>query len=170
MHDARDAEDRRLLEEGNHKQLLANYFHPVLERCYLRTRKEESANEVAQRVFERLLRELRRGKEYSVPFRVVVWMVTEWTLRGYYPQAKEDAELPNDWEGIAPDDYAEWEQEHDLSRLFAGLPDRQRQVLELKYLEGLGPEDIAKTLGMSRNAVDQALFNGHKKLAEKLHA
>jgi hypothetical protein len=81
MHDARDAEDKRLLEAGEHKQLLASYFRPVLECRYLRTRDEDAGNEVAQRVFVRLLRELHSGKRYRVPFRVVVWMVTEWTLR-----------------------------------------------------------------------------------------
>jgi hypothetical protein len=29
MHDARDVEDKRLLETGQYKQLLAGYFHPV---------------------------------------------------------------------------------------------------------------------------------------------
>ena len=40
MHDARDAEDRRLLEERNHKQLLAGYYRPICERCFLRLRDE----------------------------------------------------------------------------------------------------------------------------------
>ena len=29
MHDARDVEDKRLLEAGDHKLLLAGYFHAV---------------------------------------------------------------------------------------------------------------------------------------------
>jgi hypothetical protein len=36
MHDARDAEDRRLLETGEHKLLLAGYFTPVRDRCFFR--------------------------------------------------------------------------------------------------------------------------------------
>ena len=81
MHDARDAEDRRLLEEKNHKQLLAGYFHLVRERCFLRLRKQDAADDAAQQVFERLLKELRAGKTYPVPYRVVVAFVTDWTLR-----------------------------------------------------------------------------------------
>src|SRR5690242_4627028 len=78
MHDARDAEDRRLLDEKNHKQLLAGYFHLVRERCFLRLRKEDAADEAAQQVFERLLKELRAGKTYPVPYRIVVALVTDW--------------------------------------------------------------------------------------------
>src|SRR5439155_18027873 len=55
-------EDRRLLDEKNHKQLLAGYFHLVRERCFLRLRKEDAADDAAQQVFERLLKELRAGK------------------------------------------------------------------------------------------------------------
>jgi RNA polymerase sigma factor (sigma-70 family) len=170
MHDARDAEDKRLLEEGKHELLLANYFHPVIERCFLGLRTEDAANEAAQRVFVRLLAELRRGRTYSVPFRVVVWMVTEWTLRSFYPSAKQESTLPDDWNPEAPDAYAAWEDQHDLAVLISDLPPRQRDVLDLVYREGIGHDEIARRLGIKRNAVDQALHNGHRKLAEKLRA
>src|ERR1700675_4402419 len=102
MHNARDAEDSRLMAAGGYKLLVANYFHPVLERCFLWLRNDDAANEVAQDVFARLLRELHAGKQYNVPFRVVVWQVTEWTARGHYPGAKLDVTLPKDWEPEAP--------------------------------------------------------------------
>jgi RNA polymerase sigma factor (sigma-70 family) len=167
MHDARDAEDRRLLEAHEYKQLLAGYFHPVLERCFLRLRSKEQANEVAQMVFVRLLRELRAGRQYRVPFRVVVWNVTEWTLNGYFPSPKRDSALP---EAEAPDAYRHWEDEHDFDLLIADLPPRQHEVLKLAYREGLSPAQIAERLGITRNAVDQAMHNGHRRLAETLHA
>jgi RNA polymerase sigma-70 factor (ECF subfamily) len=168
MHDARDAEDRRLLEAGEHKTLLANYVHPVRERCRLRLRDEDAANEAAQRVFLRLREELRRGRTYPVPFRVVVWKVTDWTLRGFYPGAKPDASLPEGWDPAAPDAFAEWEDRHDVGLVLDGLPARQREVLWLTYLDGLGPEQVAERLGITRNAVDQALHNGHRRLGELL--
>jgi RNA polymerase sigma factor (sigma-70 family) len=170
MHDARDAEDRRLLEAGEHKTLLANYVHPVRERCFLRLRDGDAANEAAQRIFLRLWEELQRGRTYPVPFRVVVWKVTDWTLRGFYHGAKPDASLPEGWDPAAPDAFAEWEDRHDVGLLVADLPPRQREVLRLAYLDGLGPAQIAERLGMTRNAVDQALHNGHRRLGERLSA
>lgn len=168
MHDARDAEDKRLLDEGEHGLLLAAYFHPVRERCYVRLRDEDAANDVAQQVLVRLLSELRGGKAYPVPFRVVVWMVTDWTLKGFYPGVKQDLLLPERWDPEAPDAYAEWEDRHDLAVVLAALPQRQQDVLALRYGEQLSHEQIADRLGISRNAVDQALHDGHKNLAEKL--
>jgi RNA polymerase sigma factor (sigma-70 family) len=171
MHDARDAEDRRLLETGDHKLLLAGYFDRVRELCFLRLRNREAGEEAAQIVLMRLFGELERGKRYSVPFRVVVWKVTAWTLNGFFPGAKQDGTLPVDWDPGGPDEgYAGWEERHDLLRLFEGLPPRQRQVLTLRFLEGLKPAEIAERLGIERNAVDQALHNGLGKLRERVLA
>ena len=137
-------------------------------RRFLRLRDRDAADEVAQRVIVRLLGELRGGKTYRVPFRVVVWMVTEWLIKGHYVPAKQDAPLPDDLDEAAVDAYAEWESDHDLAVLLADLPDRQREVCELRYLRGLEPAEIAEELGIEANAVYQALHNGHKKLKDKL--
>ena len=169
MHDARDAEDRRLLEAGEHKLLLAGYFTPVRDRCFFRLGSREAGDEAAQRVFLRLWSELRAGKTYRVPFRVVVWMVTDWTLKGFHSGPAE-LELPEEWGAGGPDAYAAWEADYDLATLFRDLPHRQREVLELRYRLGLTPAEIATELGIEANAVHQALHNGHQKLKEKLGA
>jgi RNA polymerase sigma factor (sigma-70 family) len=170
MHDARDVEDKRLLESGEHKILLAGYFHAVRERCFLRLRDRDAGDEAAQRVFDRLVSELARGKTYDVPFRVVVHMVTDWTLRGFYPAAKQDDSLPEGWDPEAPDAFEHVDDVLTFDGLVDGLPPRQREVVDLLYREGLSHDQIADRLGVKHNAVDQALHNAHKKLAEKLNA
>src|SRR5436309_7417357 len=97
-------------------------------------------------------------------------MVLEWTVKGFYPGAKEDAFLPDDWDSALGDAYAEWESDHDLGLLLAGLPPRQHEVLGAIYREGLDAQQTAEKLGIEPNAVYQALHNGHKKLAERLRA
>ncbi len=95
-------------------------------------------------------------------------MVTEWTLRGFYPAAKQDDSLPEGWDPEAPDAFERVDARLDFDVLLADLPQRQREVAELLYREGLSHEQIAERLGLKRNAVDQALHNAHRKLAEKL--
>lgn len=170
MHDARDAEDKRLLEAKEHTQLLESYVYLVREWVDVRTRDREAADEVVQRVFLRLLRELDSGKSYRVPFRVVVWNVVRWTAGAYEWRAKEGSTLPDDWDAAGPDEYEEWEAESDLGLWIAGLPAREREVLDLLHREGLSPVQVAERLGMTRNAVDQAAHRGHRKVAEKLRA
>ena len=168
MHDARDAEDKRLFEAGEHTQLLENYVYLVQEWVAIRVRDRQAAEEVAQRVFLRLAKELAAGKSYGVPYRVVVWKIVTWTAQGYEWSPKEAATLPEEWDDVAPDEFEAWEAEHDLGLWLADLPPRDREVLDLLHREGLSPAQVAERLGIDANAVHQAAYRGHRKVAEKL--
>lgn len=170
MHDARDAEDTRLLEAGDHDRLLDNYVYLVEQWCLVRLRDRDAAEEVAQRVFLRLWKELKKGRRYRVPYRVVVWKVVQYACQGYDWERKQADDLPDDWDPEAPDDYEDWASNHDLAAVLSALPGRQREVAELAYLDDLAAPQIAERLGMTPNAVHQALFNAHKKLAETYRA
>src|SRR5215203_2160856 len=85
MHDARDADDRRLLATEDHTQLLANYLHQIRERCAIRIRDPYANEDVAQAIVLRLRSELGARKHTGpLPFRVVVWKVTGWTIGGHF--------------------------------------------------------------------------------------
>jgi RNA polymerase sigma factor (sigma-70 family) len=168
MHDARDEEDRRLLEAGDHAALVRNYYETIIQRCYVRCRTKDDALECAQAVAVRLLSELKRGKRYPVPYRVVVHQVIEWTTRGFYERKRVAlGELPGDIaEPGNPFDDAE--ARYDLERALAELPDGDREVARRRFLEGLEIDEIAELLGKKRNAVDQSLHRARKKLQELL--
>jgi RNA polymerase sigma factor (sigma-70 family) len=167
MPDARDAEDSRLLAANDHSRLLATYYRVVLERCRLRLT-DADAYEVAHNVMERLLRELSAGKRYPVPFRVVVHQVTTWKIKEFQSRGRVEL-LPEDWDPASGEDpFEPFEQGHDLLLLFAGLPERVREVMELRYLQGLEIGEIARRLDISRNAVDQALHRGHATIRESV--
>jgi RNA polymerase sigma-70 factor (ECF subfamily) len=167
MHAASDAEDARLLAAGDHDRLLAKYLPVVQTIVYARVR-GNGAEDVVQDVMLRLLRELDAGRSYPVPYRVVVPKVTVWLVKGHFRgEPVRLVPLPDEWEGPGSDDLDlpghEW-----LERLFAELPERQRQVCELRYLRGLEIEEIAAELGIERNAVDQALHRAHARLRAML--
>ena len=88
MHDARDAEDTRLLAAQEFNLLLEGYFESIILRCRVRCRTEDDALDCAQSVALRLLSELKRGRRYSVPYRVVVHKVIEWTTKGFYERGR----------------------------------------------------------------------------------
>ena len=167
MPDARDAEDTRLLDANDYSRLLATYYRVVLERCRLRLA-DGDAYEVAHNVMERLLRELTAGKRYPVPFRVVVHQVTTWKIKEFHTRGRVEL-LPEDWDPRSGEDpFEPFEQGHDLELLFAGLPPRVRDVMRLRYVEGLEIGEIAERLGLNRNAVDQALHRGHATIRERV--
>ncbi len=162
MHDARDAEDIRLLEAKRHADLLAAYWDVIVDRLRLRLPDRE-AHEVASDVADRLLSELARGRTYSVPFRVVVHKVIEWKLKEHFTRGGA-AHLPEEWDAEAPDAFAEWEAEYDFTAWIAPLSERQREALRLRYRAGLEVAEIARRLGIEPNACDQLLWRAREKL------
>jgi RNA polymerase sigma factor (sigma-70 family) len=170
MRDARDAEDALLLENGDHAALIAAYHAIVVQRCLIAVR-SEAGYDVAQNVFERLLKELTARKRYRVPYRVVVHKVVDWTVQEHFQGLPTDVPLPDGWDPVdEADPYRTVEDDEVLAALFADLPEGSRRVLELRYREGLGIDEVAERLGMTRNAVDQALHRGHSKLRERIGA
>jgi RNA polymerase sigma factor (sigma-70 family) len=167
MTHAEDARDSQLLEDGDIAGLLAIYEPVILGRCIARLKGSLDADDVAQDVRLRLLAEFRRGKRYGgLPYRVVVHKVIDWTLLDHFEGRPTHVPLPEGWEPPAEDTSAEVVSRYWMASLFDGLPERQRQVCELRYLEALEHEQIAARLGIDRNNVDQALHRGHARLRE----
>ena len=53
-----------------------------------------------------------------------------------------------------------------LTELLGSLPDSQREVLRLRYVEGLSRNEIAEVLELPESVVKSRLFEGLKKLRE----
>lgn len=166
MHDARDAEDKRLLEAGEYAKLVESYYGVIVKRCQARTRSEGEAFDVAADVVIRLLGEVKSGKRYPVPFRVVVHKVVGWKLAEHFAGRSKDVELGE--EPIDDSAFQAVEDRRDLMSVLEGLPQREREVALLRILCGLEPSEIAARLSITRNNVDQAWHRAKGKLRESL--
>jgi hypothetical protein len=102
MTHARDDDDTRLVASQDYARLLAAYYPVVVERCRLRVPGQD-AYDVAHAVVERLIHELRKGKRYPVPFRVVVPNVTRWKIAEFHTSGRITFELDED-DATAPDE------------------------------------------------------------------
>ena len=67
----------------------------------------------------------------------------------------------------APADIAAWEQRHEVLRLLATLPWRQRQVMAWTF-DGYQPQEIADELNITPEAVRASLMLARRALAEGL--
>ena len=167
MLDARDADDTRLLEEGDLAALLAKYEPTILGRCLARLRGHPDAEDVAQNVMLRLVAEFERGKRYGeTPYRVVVNKVVEWTVKDHFEGRRIDAPLPDDWDAGEADFSEEVVSRYEVASLLEPLPEREREVMVRFYVAGQAPQKIAEELRIERNAVDQALFRARRRLRE----
>jgi RNA polymerase sigma factor (sigma-70 family) len=166
---SRDDEDARLLSAGDHAALLAAYYPTILLRLRTRRLPLNEAEDVRQRVVEHLLRELRKGKSFGVPFRVIVHQRTTWELLDHYARKKRhQAELSEEPESSSTAVWEHAESDLDFDRLLVDLPAREKQAVALRWREGLDVPQIAALLGIEPNAVHQALFRAHRKLRESL--
>lgn len=168
MHDARDAEDKRLLEAGEYAKLVESYYGVIVKRCQARTRSDGEAFDVAADVVIRLLGELKSDKRYPVPFRVAVHKIVGWKLAEHFAGRSKDVELGDD--PIDDSAYGAVEERCDLMSVLEALPQRERDVALLRLLCGLEPAEIAVRLGITRNNVDQAWHRAKAKLRERLEA
>ena len=104
MRDARDAEDNRLLENGEIDLLLAGWVETIDARCVAKMR-GPVGHDVAQAVCERLWKELKAGKHRTGrwPFRVIVYQVIGYVCAGWYEKGWSEGELI-EIDGAAHDD------------------------------------------------------------------
>ena len=163
MPDARDVEDARLLAARDYARLFAAYL-PAVETRVRAQVWGAGADDVVQEVFLRIWRELQAGKVYPVPFRVVVHKVTGWLIKQYFlSRDVREVSLPDDYD-VRGDDDVHYDDDSGFLELIEGLPEKQREVVVMRYGDGLEITEIAERLGMERNAVDQILWRAHERL------
>jgi DNA-directed RNA polymerase specialized sigma24 family protein len=158
MHDARDAEDTRLLEAGEIELLLAGWYETIVGRCVAQMR-GPAGHDVAQVVCERLWRELKHGRhrDGKWPFRVIVHKVIDFTCRGWYePVWREDEWIEIDEPHVDPS--GDIDTRLDLEAFIETLPPADAEVAGLWLLGSLEPDQVAEQLGKQANAVYQARF------------
>lgn len=153
--------DRNDLQCGRADRVCARYFevvtgiaHSVLPYAYA------DAQDAVSITFERLLGEWARNKPYKAPVAVVVHTVARWEARGVahkrYSHHERLAPMVLLEGHAAPDAFGELEAIDWMESLFSHLPPRDRQVMEMRYLDEMPPAHIAEYLGIEPNAEYQA--------------
>ena len=168
MHDARDAEDIRLLETGQIDLLLAGWCETITARCVAKMR-GPVGHDVAQAVCERLWRELKSGKHRDgrYPFRVIVHQVIGWTCDGWWEQSwgeltwiDGDDPFPDPTEAVVG--------RITLEQFTATLPPGDGEIARLHWLEGAEAAEIAERPAKQPNSVHQATSRNKARLREWL--
>jgi len=171
MHDARDAEDNRLLENGEIDLLLAGWVETIDMRCIAKMR-GPVGHDVAQAVCERLWKELKAGKHRTGrwPFRVIVHQVIGYLCAGWYEKGWSEGELI-EIDGAAEDTFTgDVELQLTLEAFVATLAPGDGEVARLWLLERLEIEEIAERLGKLPNAIYQARSRINPRLREWLES
>ena len=128
MRDARDAEDKRLLETGEIDLLLAGWYETIRGRVRREDarpgRRGRRAGGVRAAVARAQGGKHRDGKQ---PFRVIVHKVIGWVCKGWYEPGWQESEL-FEIDGAAPDEADEVVIEVTLEQFVATLPPGDGEV------------------------------------------
>lgn len=167
-HRSDDAEDARLLAEGELNEVLARHLPALLKRAQARMSHGE-AQDCVQDAMIRVVRDHRRLGRFDLPIRVILHKRLTWQINDQFDARPNEAALPEDWhQEVQEPGYDELASRDYVEQLLDHLDGKQRRVAEALYLDGLSIQEIADRFDMTRNAVDQALHRVHRRLKEIL--
>lgn len=150
----------------------SEYGDAILRFCVVKVSSRELAEDMTQEVFTRYWQYLRDGKEMTNT-RSFLYTIANNMAKDWYKKKKSeslDARLdvgiePADREA-GPETTASYQEVLDA---IADMEEKDKEVLLLKYVEGLPPKDIAEILEESANVVSVRINRATKRLQEKLH-
>lgn len=130
---------------------------------------DHQADDLAQEIMVRLLRDLTRGRTPDIPFRAVVSQVCRWeAARMAQAAAPASVELSESLPAPGADELIETidrDGRGDLASRFETLPPRVREAFVLKYIDDLDNSEIVARMGVTGNNLHQLLHRGRQILA-----
>ena len=165
--------DERLLVEAAQRdprrfaELYELHFHRVYAYVSRRVRGREEAEDVTSEVFHHALAKIRSYEWRGVPFSAWLIRIAANAITDRWKQVARESDGP------VPDDLADGSSEDIeqcavLSQLVQGLPDDQRRVMVLRFVEQKSIKEIAKEIRRSEGAVKQLQFRALTKLRAQM--
>jgi len=154
-----DSDERALIEAAQadparFAELYERHFHRVYAYVIRRTGSRGEAEDVTSEVFERALVNLKRFEWRGVPlvawlFRIAANALSERRRRAERDSPDPPPDVPDDRESAAI------ERRTMVFQLVERLPEVQRQVIEMRFVDGRSIREIATALARSEGAVKQ---------------
>ena len=147
--------------------LYARHADDVLRFTQSIVRNRHDAEDVTQDVFVKLMRAIQKYEEREVPF-------AAWILRvarnAALDHIRSRRQIPVEEVRVSEDgqEQTTFEYTHALREALATLPEAQREVLVLRHIGGLSPNEIADRLGKTEASVQGLHHRGRAALKAAL--
>jgi len=171
--DSESGRPRRVDDQPGHEALVDAHHGRLLRLCRLLLRDPEEAKDVVQDVF---MQAYAAQTQSRAPGDWAAWLTrvainachdrrrAGWWTRFRRSSARIE-EIPLVAADPSPADRALSEEtRRHIWLAFDKLPDRQRQVFVLRYIEDLSTAEVAATLGLSSGSVKRHLFRAIRRL------
>ncbi len=148
--------------------LYARHADDVLKFVQSIVRNRHDAEDVTQEVFTKLMRVIKKYEEREVPFAAWIMRVAR---NAALDHVRARRQIPVEEVRIAEqeDERATFERLYAFKRALAALPESQRQVLVLRHIGGLSPNEIAERLGKTEASIQGLHHRGRAAIKLSLH-
>lgn len=168
----READERLLVEAarkdpGRFAELYEAHFERVYAYAARRLRDRAEAEDVTSEVFQQALANLPRFEWRGAPFAAWLLRIAANAIADRWRERERERGTPSQ-EGRTEPRLDEIEDQARLFRLVGQLPDDQRRVIEMRFVEQKKVREIAAELGRSEGAVKQLQFRGLSALRERM--
>jgi RNA polymerase sigma-70 factor (ECF subfamily) len=167
-----DPDERTLIEAAQADparfvDLYERHFHRVYGYVIRRTRSRAEAEDITSEVFERALTNLSRFAWRGAPFAAWLYRIAANALADRRRQTARDSDEPPP---EAPDgrEADEIERRAMLFQLVDRLPGLQRQVIEMRFIDGRSIREIAAALDRSDGSVKQLQLRALQNLRKSM--
>jgi RNA polymerase sigma-70 factor (ECF subfamily) len=148
-------------------ELYDAYFDRIYAYAVMRVRDRAAAEDITSDVFHQALKNLPKFEWRGVPFAAWLYKIAS--------NAIADRAVANARESGAPGeepadcgDQKEIESRAAMRGLMRDLPDDQRRVIEMRFVEARSIREVAKELARSEGAVKQLQFRALQNLRDRL--
>ena len=166
-----ESDERHLVEAAQRDprrfaELYELHFHRVYGYALRRVERREEAEDITSEVFHHALAKIKTFEWRGVPFsawliRIAANLVADrWRMK-----RTDDDPVPDELEDSEAKDV---EQCAVLSQLVQGLPEEQKRIVRLRFVEQKSIKEIAQEIGKTEGAVKQLQFRALEKLRAQM--
>lgn len=147
--------------------LYSRYADDVRRYVQSIVREPHEAEDITHDVFAKLMKAIQKYEERKVPFAAWIMRVAR---NAALDHVRSRRQIPVDevWISDIGQEQTSFEDTHALKAALADLPESQRQVLVLRHIGGLSPNEIAERLGKTEASIQGLHHRGRAALKVSL--
>ncbi len=155
--------------------LFEHYFPLVHKYVFYRINDPHTADDLVSHVFEKILTNLTKYRPAQAPFGAWIFGIARHAVSDYFRTQKRlrwfsFEHLPQLAANDPPLEITTMrtEEDHQMLCALCNLPDREKDLISLKFASGLNNRQIARITGLSESHVGVILYRAMQKLRESL--
>lgn len=148
------------------------YGDAIFRFCLMKVSNKELAEDMTQEVFTRYWQYVRNGKEMTNTRSFLYTIANNMAKDRYKKKKSESLDTYMESTGHEPasqESTQQYAMYHELILAIEDMEEKDKEVLLLRYVEGLDPKDIAEILKETANVVSVRINRAEKRLRKEMH-